>query len=332
MYAMHAGVHQPGRTMTLIERLNGPRHELALRVFMVIVLAHWAEHLLQAFQIYALGWPVPEARGALGYFFPWLVKSETLHYGYALVMLAGLWLLRSGFTGVARPSLVDDRARHPVLSPHRARAAADPGDPRSEFLRPAGADQPRAALGASGRAAPLLQHDGVHPHGHRDVLPHVSAVTRGRLAEVQLCVAPATGSRGRVTAAPFCCSPARRCLRHGCGVRPPGPRVARRREPSNGRSRPGHLSPVQRRWRRSRLRDSARQADSRGAGCRVEGHMAHPGMAPVIATAAERDAGVYQIRLQFTMRGSWILLVTGELPDGRRINHRIDVNATGPSD
>jgi hypothetical protein len=97
---MHAGVHQPGRTMTLIERLNGPRHELALRVFMVIVLAHWAEHLLQAFQIYGLGWPVPESRGALGYFFPWLVKSETLHYGYALVMLAGLWLLRSGFTGV----------------------------------------------------------------------------------------------------------------------------------------------------------------------------------------------------------------------------------------
>ena len=56
---------------------------------MVIVLAHWAEHLLQAFQIYALGWPVPEARGALGHFFPWLIKSETLHYGYALVMLIG---------------------------------------------------------------------------------------------------------------------------------------------------------------------------------------------------------------------------------------------------
>ena len=85
--------------MTLVERLNGPRHELALRTFMVIVLAHWAEHLLQAFQIYALGWPVPESRGALGYLFPWLIKSETLHYGYALVMLVGLWLLRSGFTG-----------------------------------------------------------------------------------------------------------------------------------------------------------------------------------------------------------------------------------------
>ena len=87
-------------SMTVVERLNGPRHEFALRAFMVVVLAHWAEHLLQAFQIYALGWPVPQARGALGLAFPWLVSSELLHYGYALVMLAGLWLLRSGFTGV----------------------------------------------------------------------------------------------------------------------------------------------------------------------------------------------------------------------------------------
>ncbi|PWT81092.1 MAG: hypothetical protein C5B57_11185 [Blastocatellia bacterium] len=79
--------------------MNGPQHEQALRVFTAIVLAHWAEHLLQAFQIYALGWPVPESRGALGYFFPWLIRSEVLHYGYALVMLCGLWLLRDGFIG-----------------------------------------------------------------------------------------------------------------------------------------------------------------------------------------------------------------------------------------
>jgi hypothetical protein len=91
---------RPARGLTLFERLNGPDHELALRLFMVIVLAHWAEHLLQAIQIYVWGWPVPEARGALGYFFPWLIKSEALHYGYALVMLAGIWILRTGFSGV----------------------------------------------------------------------------------------------------------------------------------------------------------------------------------------------------------------------------------------
>jgi hypothetical protein len=77
-------------TRGLSDRLNGERHELALRVFMAVVLTRWAEHLLQAFQIYVLGWPVPEARGLLGYFYPWLIKSEALHYGYAIVMLVGL--------------------------------------------------------------------------------------------------------------------------------------------------------------------------------------------------------------------------------------------------
>jgi hypothetical protein len=100
MYPAHSATYHPGSTLTFAERVNGSQHELALRLFMAIVLAHWAEHLLQAFQIYALGWPVPAARGLLGYFYPWLIKSEALHYGYAVVMLAGLWLLRPGFTGV----------------------------------------------------------------------------------------------------------------------------------------------------------------------------------------------------------------------------------------
>jgi hypothetical protein len=96
-----AAAHRIARPETsgVIGHLNGLYHEVALRAFMVIVLAHWAEHLLQAFQIYGLGWPVPESRGLLGYFYPWLVSSELLHYSYALVMLAGIWLLRSGFRG-----------------------------------------------------------------------------------------------------------------------------------------------------------------------------------------------------------------------------------------
>jgi hypothetical protein len=100
MQAIHAGVHASGQPVPFIDRLNTEWHETALRTFMVIVLAHWAEHLTQAFQVYALGWPVPESRGVLGQFFPWVVKSETLHYGYALVMLIGLFALRKGFTGV----------------------------------------------------------------------------------------------------------------------------------------------------------------------------------------------------------------------------------------
>jgi hypothetical protein len=82
--------------------LNGRHHKTALTVFMVIVVAHWAEHLVQAVQVYAWGWPLAEARGVLGMPFPWLVTSEWMHYGYALLMLVGLIMLRKGFTGSSR--------------------------------------------------------------------------------------------------------------------------------------------------------------------------------------------------------------------------------------
>jgi hypothetical protein len=87
---------------TAVRDLNTRHHRAALIVFLVVVLAHWAEHLVQAYQIWVLGYPRPQARGILGQVFPWLVTSEWLHYGYALVMLAGLLLLRPGFRGRAR--------------------------------------------------------------------------------------------------------------------------------------------------------------------------------------------------------------------------------------
>lgn len=80
-----------------IDRLNGPWHERALWVYLTIVIIHWAEHLAQAAQIWIFGMPRPQALGALGYVFPWLVKSEVMHFTYALFMLAGLILLRPGF-------------------------------------------------------------------------------------------------------------------------------------------------------------------------------------------------------------------------------------------
>jgi hypothetical protein len=83
----------------LIAKLNSIWHKPALQIYALIVLAHWAEHLVQATQIYLLGMAVPDSRGVLGQFFPWVVKSELLHYGYAIVMLIGLWFLRSGFVG-----------------------------------------------------------------------------------------------------------------------------------------------------------------------------------------------------------------------------------------
>jgi len=100
-HAISLPVHPtPGESF--IQRLNGQWHELALRVFMLITLAHWVEHVLQAIQIFALGWPRPQAGGALGFLFPWLVKSEWLHYGYAVVMLLALIVLRPAFQGRSR--------------------------------------------------------------------------------------------------------------------------------------------------------------------------------------------------------------------------------------
>src|SRR5277367_2023003 len=87
---------------SLYDKLNSQWHERALQLFMVVVLAHWGEHLVQAWQIYALGWPRPLANGILGLWYPWLIKSEVLHYGYALVMLIGIWVLRKGFSGLSR--------------------------------------------------------------------------------------------------------------------------------------------------------------------------------------------------------------------------------------
>ena len=85
-----------------VAALNGRYHRVALNAFMVVVLAHWAEHLVQAYQVWVLDRPRPAARGVLGQFFPWLVTSEWLHYAYAIVMLVGLFLLRPGFAGRAR--------------------------------------------------------------------------------------------------------------------------------------------------------------------------------------------------------------------------------------
>ncbi len=86
----------------LIGAINERHHRAVLGLYMVIALGHWAEHLVQAFQIWGLGWARPQARGVLGMPFPWLVSSEWLHYGYAIVMLIGLFALRPGFVGRAR--------------------------------------------------------------------------------------------------------------------------------------------------------------------------------------------------------------------------------------
>jgi hypothetical protein len=107
MAASSLGVHggavsEPRKDLSFHEKANSLWHERMLQGFLVIVLAHWGEHLVQAYQIYVMGWPRTQAGGILGLGYPWLVTSEVLHYSYALVMLIGIWFLRKGFTGLSR--------------------------------------------------------------------------------------------------------------------------------------------------------------------------------------------------------------------------------------
>lgn len=65
---------------------------------------------------------------------------------------------------------------------------------------------------------------------------------------------------------------------------------------------------------------------------RVEAHMSHPGMAPVIAAATAREDGTLDVPLQFTMAGDWTVHVTGTLADGRRIDRWLQVPGVRPDE
>lgn len=86
---------------SLYENLNGRYHRVALWGFMAIVLLHWSEHIIQAYQFWVLHWPRQMSMGLVGMYYPWLMKTEVLHYGFALVMVVGMWILRKGFTGTS---------------------------------------------------------------------------------------------------------------------------------------------------------------------------------------------------------------------------------------
>jgi hypothetical protein len=89
-------------TSRLMHRLNGPLHAPALWIYMLVIVAHWLEHVLQIYQIYGLGWAPATAGGILGVIYPQLVESETLHFVYDFIQWAGIIVLRPGFHGRAR--------------------------------------------------------------------------------------------------------------------------------------------------------------------------------------------------------------------------------------
>lgn len=58
---------------------------------------------------------------------------------------------------------------------------------------------------------------------------------------------------------------------------------------------------------------------------RVEGDMAHPGMAPVFGNAVENSPGTYEASIDFNMPGDWVVLLHIRLADDRRIERQMDV-------
>ena len=62
---------------------------------------------------------------------------------------------------------------------------------------------------------------------------------------------------------------------------------------------------------------------------RLEGQMTHPGMAPAIADVHERASGEYEAAMTFSMAGDWVLLLDGELADGRRVRREMRVSIAG---
>lgn len=82
---------------TLFDVVNGARHRRAVLIYLVIVLGHFSEHLMQAAQVFVFGWPRSEAGGILGLVLSGVAESELLHITYNSFQLTGLILLAYGF-------------------------------------------------------------------------------------------------------------------------------------------------------------------------------------------------------------------------------------------
>jgi hypothetical protein len=68
-----------------------------------------------------------------------------------------------------------------------------------------------------------------------------------------------------------------------------------------------------------------------GARLTLEGNMSHPGMVPVFAEATETEPGRYRSTLELSMAGDWYVLVTGALPDNRKIERQFEIKGVAPA-
>jgi len=79
------------RIRLVFRTLQGTIMNYKMKIFGAIMIAHWLEHLFQAYQVYVLHMDRACALGLLGMKYPWLIRTESLHFGFALLTLTGIW-------------------------------------------------------------------------------------------------------------------------------------------------------------------------------------------------------------------------------------------------
>lgn len=57
----------------------------------------------------------------------------------------------------------------------------------------------------------------------------------------------------------------------------------------------------------------------------IKGDMTHAGMIPVLAEVNGGEAGVYEVPLEWTMAGDWVITIDLSLADGRSTRQRFDL-------
>ncbi|QPC84942.1 hypothetical protein G4Y79_11405 [Phototrophicus methaneseepsis] len=82
--------------------VHGEWHKPMIALYMVLVLCHFSEHMLQVYQAFVLQWARADSGGLIGLWRPDLASSEVLHFTYNAFQLFGLLVLLGGFTGRAR--------------------------------------------------------------------------------------------------------------------------------------------------------------------------------------------------------------------------------------
>lgn len=93
---------KPAKHLPPLYFVHGPWHFQMLGLYMLLVVTHGIEHILQLYQFAVLGWTRAASGGLLGLWMPQLAASEVLHFTYNLFQLFGLAVLRGGFKGRAR--------------------------------------------------------------------------------------------------------------------------------------------------------------------------------------------------------------------------------------